>query len=54
VRTAKAFGTQQILVRKYEDYALRARKADIMAAIYQGTGMGSMIFVVSKSLAQYL
>ncbi|KAJ3557811.1 hypothetical protein NM688_g1262 [Phlebia brevispora] len=46
IRTAQAFGTQEILARLYDKPIELSRKADLKAAVWQGGGMSLFFFVV--------
>ncbi|KAG2346722.1 P-loop containing nucleoside triphosphate hydrolase protein [Suillus weaverae] len=51
VRTAHAFGTQQILSGIYDHNVDVTRVVDIKASIWQGAGLGSLFFVIYAAYA---
>ncbi|OSX59739.1 hypothetical protein POSPLADRAFT_1183421 [Postia placenta MAD-698-R-SB12] len=46
VRTAQAFGNQQILADRYDVHIQKARNADMRAAIWHGCGLSVFFFVI--------
>ncbi|EIW81034.1 P-loop containing nucleoside triphosphate hydrolase protein [Coniophora puteana RWD-64-598 SS2] len=46
IRTAQAFGTQNILASLYDVHIAGSLKVDMKAAIYQGGGLGIFFFVI--------
>lgn len=46
VRTAHAFGTQNILATRYDVFMNKAYTMDMKAATFQGCGLGVFFFVI--------
>lgn len=51
IRTAHAFGTQNILSRLYDVHIQSARLVDAKAAIFHGGGLGVFFFVIYAGYA---
>lgn len=51
MRTAHAFGTQKTLAGLYDVHTEKARRSDLKAAIWQGTGISVFFFVIYSSYA---
>ncbi|KAL6304388.1 P-loop containing nucleoside triphosphate hydrolase protein [Sparassis latifolia] len=46
VRTAQAFGTQEVLSDRYNSHILLSRRVDMKAAVFHGCGLAVFFFVV--------
>ena len=46
VRTAQAFGTQNVLSRLYNAHILRSRKTDLKHAVWSGGGLSVFFFLI--------
>jgi len=46
IRTAQAFGTQNILSGLYNVHIFRSRKIDLKHAVWSGGGMSAFFFVI--------
>ena len=51
IRTAQAFGTQNVLARLYNDRIDAAHKVDMKAAVWHGGGLASFFFVIYAAYA---
>ena len=51
IRTAQAFGTQQVLSSLYDLYVARSCKVDQLAALWHGGGLAVFFFVIYSSYA---
>ena len=56
VRTAQAFGTQQVLARIYDSHIEQSRNVDMKAAVWHGGGLAIFFFVIynAYALGEYL
>ena len=46
VRTAQAFGTQNVLASLYETHVNKSRAVDLKAAVWHGAGLSFFFFVI--------
>lgn len=51
IRTAQAFGTQNMLASLYDSAILKAYNADCRAAVVQGTGLSAFFFSLYAAYA---
>lgn len=51
MRTAHAFGTQNILTSLYDAHIQEARVIDAKSAVYQGIGLGTFFFIIYSAYA---
>jgi ATP-binding cassette subfamily B (MDR/TAP) protein 1 len=49
IRTSHAFGSQNVLNSLYNNYVLSARAVNLKSAVWQGSSLGVMFFVVYAS-----
>ena len=51
VRTAQAFGTQQILSKLYDAHIVQSRRADLKSALWTGGSFSAFFFVIYSAYA---
>ncbi|KAJ7366944.1 P-loop containing nucleoside triphosphate hydrolase protein [Mycena albidolilacea] len=51
VRTAQAFGTQEILANLYDEHIVQSENQDLKAAVWHGGGLAVFFFIIYNSYA---